>query len=146
MPRRQFLRCCGVIEGIRLYNQLQLWKKRELEMEMRKSRTRMISYNFIEEVDEDGNVVFDEQSTPIVQSELVPAGGTDAAQNLTIDNIKGVLSHATGLAPEDISRIFIDKKIPNGSSVKVVLTDEFLQHFTLDQNTDQTIAAISQVY
>ena len=92
-------------------------------------------------MDDDGNVVFEEQSTPIVQSELVQS--EDSSMN--IESIKGVLSHATGIAREDISRIFIDKQIENGNSIKVVLTDEFLQHFTLDHETP-AIAAISQVY
>ena len=111
-------------------------------MELKKVRTRMISYNFIEEVDDDGNVVFDEQSTPIIQSELVQS---EDSSSMNIESIKGVLSHATGIAREDISRIFIDKRIENGNSIKVVLTDEFLQNFTLDHETS-SIAAISQVY
>merc|ERR1712156_1403605 len=64
---------------------------------------------------------------------------------LSISRIKNVLSSHTGLEPDNINRVLIDKKLKNGNIIKVVLTDEFLSNFTLDQNCDQSVSSISAI-
>merc|ERR1712168_351204 len=149
MPRRNILRLCGISDGIRLWNQIQLWKKKEIQMEKR--RTRFISYNFKDELvdspdsessspDSDSS---DGTTTTIVSQNTILTPDLPSSSELSISRIKDVLSSHTGLEKGDINRVLIDKKLQNGNIIKVVLTDEFLSNFTLDQNCDQSISAIS---
>merc|ERR1712142_789960 len=150
MPRRNILRLCGISDGIRLWNQIQLWKKKEIQMEKR--RTRFISYNFKDELvdspdnespspDSDSSSM--DGTTTIVSQNTILTPDLPSSGELSISRIKDVLSSHTGLEKGDINRVLIDKKLQNGNIIKVVLTDEFLSNFTLDQNCDQSISAIS---
>jgi len=165
LPRRNILRLCGITDGIRLWNQIQLWKKKEIQMEKR--RTRFISYNFKDETDPDS-----ESSSPESPESLMSDDSSSPSENtldmdddtsavvhhrntiltpdlhpseLSISRIKDVLSSHTGLEPDHINRVLIDKKLKNGNIIKVVLTDEFLSNFTLDQNCDQSVSSISAI-
>jgi len=168
LPRRNILRLCGITDGIRLWNQIQLWKKKEIQMEKR--RTRFISYNFKDELlqdpdsessspespesllSDDGSSPSDESSmdsddtsTAVVRSRNTILTPDLHPSELSISRIKDVLSSHTGLEPDDINRVLIDKKLKNGNIIKVVLTDEFLSNFTLDQNCDQSVSSISAI-
>jgi len=163
LPRRNILRLCGITDGIRLWNQIQLWKKKEIQMEKR--RTRFISYNFKDETDPDSessspespeSLMSDDSSSPsentldMDESAVVHHRNTILTPDLhpselSISRIKDVLSSHTGLEPDHINRVLIDKKLKNGNIIKVVLTDEFLSNFTLDQNCDQSVSSISAI-
>ena len=161
LPRRNILRLCGITDGIRLWNQIQLWKKKEIQMEKR--RTRFISYNFKDELLTDPD---SESSSPESPESLMSDDSSSPSENtldlvddhrntiltpdlhpseLSISRIKDVLSSHTGLEPDHINRVLIDKKLKNGNIIKVVLTDEFLSNFTLDQNCDQSVSSISAI-
>ena len=160
LPRRNILRLCGITDGIRLWNQIQLWKKKEIQMEKR--RTRFISYNFKDEMDPDSESSSPESPESLMIDDSSPSENMDdedtsaVARNtiltpdlhpseLSISRIKDVLSSHTGLEPDHINRVLIDKKLKNGNIIKVVLTDEFLSNFTLDQNCDQSVSSISAI-
>ena len=80
----------------------------------------------------------DDRRNTILTPDLHPS-------ELSISRIKDVLSSHTGLEPDHINRVLIDKKLKNGNIIKVVLTDEFLSNFTLDQNCDQSVSSISAI-
>jgi len=159
LPRRNILRLCGITDGIRLWNQIQLWKKKEIQMEKR--RTRFISYNFKDELDSESSSPESPESLMNDDSSENMDDDTSAESavahrntiltpdlhpsELSISRIKDVLSSHTGLEPDDINRVLIDKKLKNGNVIKVVLTDEFLSNFTLDQNCDQSVSSISAI-
>ena len=159
LPRRNILRLCGITDGIRLWNQIQLWKKKEIQMEKR--RTRFISYNFKDELDSESSSPESPESLMNDDSSENMDDDTSAESavahrntiltpdlhpsELSISRIKDVLSSHTGLEPDDINRVLIDKKLKNGNIIKVVLTDEFLSNFTLDQNCDQSVSSISAI-
>ena len=164
LPRRNILRLCGITDGIRLWNQIQLWKKKEIQMEKR--RTRFISYNFKDELltDPDSESSSPESPESLMSDDSSPSENMDDdtsavvhhnrntiltpdlhPSELSISRIKDVLSSHTGLEPDDINRVLIDKKLKNGNIIKVVLTDEFLSNFTLDQNCDQSVSSISAI-
>jgi len=126
LPRRNILRLCGITDGIRLWNQIQLWKKKEIQMEKR--RTRFISYNFKDELLTDPD---SESSSPesLMSDDSSPSENMDDdtvavvrhtrntiltpdlhPSELSISRIKDVLSSHTGLESDHINRVLIDKK------------------------------------
>jgi len=152
--RRSLINQCGVMDGIRLYNLIQHWHRKEIEIEQQKQKLHLIAYNAIMEKPSSkseldtprarvGSVVEEEDESDSEDSDL----GENPEPNLTMGQVRRVLSSATGCPVDDVSRVLINKRLKNGSVIKIALTDEFLSKFTLDPSSDQnSFLSINQVY
>ena len=50
-------------------------------------------------------------------------------EELSVNNIRSVLSHVSGARPGEIERIFVEKTESQGKDIKVIVTDEYLQNY-----------------
>jgi len=50
-------------------------------------------------------------------------------EELSVSNIRNVLSHVSGTHPAEIERIFVEKQESQGKDIKVIVTDEYLQKY-----------------
>jgi len=156
------------MDGIRLYNLIQHWHRKELEVEQQKKKLHLIANNSIMErprLSTERNRAF--SMCPDVESESedemseseesrvdfppaafppdVPNFSPEVPQ-LTMGQVRQVLSSATGCPAGDVQRVLINKRLKNGSIIKIALTDEFLSKFTLDPSCDQnSFLSINQV-
>jgi len=153
--RRSLINQCGVMDGIRLYNLIQHWHRKEIEIEQQKQKLHLIAYNAIMEKPSSES----ELDTPrarvgsVVEEEEDDSDSEDSdlcenpEPSLTMGQVRRVLSSATGCPVDDVSRVLINKRLKNGSVIKIALTDEFLSKFTLDPSSDQnSFLSINQVY
>jgi len=154
--RRSLINQCGVMDGIRLYNLIQHWHRKEIEIEQQKQKLHLIAYNAIMEKPSSeseldtprarvGSVVEEDEDDSDSDPDSDP--GENHEPNLTMGQVRRVLSSATGCPVDDVSRVLINKRLKNGSVIKIALTDEFLSKFTLDPSSDQnSFLSINQVY
>ena len=153
--RRSLINQCGVMDGIRLYNLIQHWHRKEIEIEQQKQKLHLIAFNAIMDKPSSEN----ELDTPrarvgsVVEEEEDDSDSEDSdlcentEPSLTMGQVRRVLSSATGCPVDDVSRVLINKRLKNGSVIKIALTDEFLSKFTLDPSSDQnSFLSINQVY
>ena len=50
-------------------------------------------------------------------------------EELSVSNIRNVLSHVSGTHPAEIERLFVEKQESQGKDIKVIVTDEYLQKY-----------------
>lgn len=145
------------MDGIRLYNLIQHWHRKELEIEQQKKKLHLIANNSIMErprLSAERNRAFS-MCPDVSESEDdsgdedrvgFPPGDDFPVPQLTMGQVRQVLSSATGCPESDVQRVLINKRLKNGSIIKIALTDEFLSKFTLDPSCDQnSFLSINQV-
>ena len=137
LPRKFIIDKCGVADGIRLYNILQTHQKNEqLRKAARKRSESYRPYNH----NEDPMSSSDESSDDFEPMELVEAceemESSESLEKpkyqlpgvkLKVDVIRTRLARLTGATETEIGRIVEEKVNPDGETVKVILTDEYLQ-------------------
>lgn len=162
--RRTLINLIGVMDGIRLYNLIQHWHRKEIELEQQKQKLHMIAFNAIMDKSSEPNCIrnrvgstctrltdSDSEDEPDDHHESKELDEIDDPENsppqLTMGQVRQVLSSATGCPADDVSRVLINKRLKNGSVIKIALTDEFLSKFTLDPTSDHnSFLSINQVY
>ena len=159
------------MDGIRLYNLIQHWHRKELEVEQQKKKLHIIANNSImerprlsaernrafsmcpdveseseDELSGDDSSPDEDRRVGFAPGDFPPDTLSPEVPQLTMGQVRQVLSSATGCPARDVQRVLINKRLKNGSIIKIALTDEFLSKFTLDPSCDQnSFLSINQV-
>ena len=153
--RRTLINLIGVMDGIRLYNLIQNWHRKETELAQQKQKLHMIAFNAIVDTSSEPSCIrgrVGSTCTRLADSESEDEPDDQEGKELdqpklTMGQVRKVLSSATGCQADGVSRVLINKRLKNGSVIKIALTDEFLSKFTLDPTCDHnSFLSINQVY
>merc|ERR1711935_22173 len=153
--RRTLINLIGVMDGIRLCNLIQNWHRKEMELAQQKQKLHMIAFNAIVDKSSEPSCIRGRVGSTCnrlrdSESEDEPDDQERSELDqpkLTMGQVRKVLSSATGCQADGVSRVLINKRLKNGSVIKVALTDEFLSKFTLDPTCDHnSFLSINQVY